>query len=124
MTKQAKYPVKAANGGLTLYALRFFPNTAADPSVEDVDGIVSSVVHSATGKYTVTLDESPRDIVAVLCSMSVVGDSTQATAQGGVEGSGTVIVKTKAGATNTDFAADADTHVDVLILARDSLKGV
>jgi len=114
-------PIRASGGGLVLLPIRFYPDTANDPTgIEDPGNIVSGIVHTATGKYTITLNETPYNIVSVYPSISVVGDSTDATAQGGVESGATIVVKTKAGATNTDFAADADTHVDVLVLVKEN----
>lgn len=120
MPRSIRKPIRASGGGLVLMPIRFYPDTANDPTtIEDPGNIVSAIAHTATGKYTITLNETPFDVVNVLCSMTVVGDSTDATAQGGVESGATVVVKTKAGATNTDFAADANTHVDVLLVVKE-----
>lgn len=114
----AKNPLRTGARRCFVEVVRFYPNTDANPAYDDDGGVVDSIVHSATGKYTITLKDFPHRVLAVVPSMSVVGDATDATAQGGVEvsTSGTIVVKTKAGATNTDFAANANTHVDVLIL--------
>lgn len=116
----SRYRMFAFGGGLSLAFIRFYPDTANDPPIEDPGGIVSGIVHTATGKYTITLKETPFNVVAAFASMAVVGDATDATAQGGVESGATVVVKTKAGGTNTDFAADDDTHVDVLLVVKDT----
>lgn len=115
---QTAYRMLAASGGLVFATIRFFPDTASDPAVEDPGGIVSTIVHTATGKYTITLKEAPFNIVACVASIAVVGDSTNAYAQGGVESGATIIVKTKADGTNTDFAEDDDTHVDVILVLK------
>ena len=115
-------PLKTSGKRVRIEVIRFYPDTANDPStVEDPGGLVSSVVHTATGKYSITLKDPPYNILGVFCSMSVVGDATDATAQGGVESGAVVVVKTKAGSSNTNFAADADTHVDVLLLLTDTV---
>lgn len=122
MPKSIRKPLRASGGNLVVLPVRFYPDTANNPStIVDPGNIVASIVHSADGKYTITFNETFAEIVNVVCSMSVVGDSTDATAQGGVEdeAAGTVVVKTKAGATNTDFAADANTHVNLLLTIRE-----
>lgn len=113
----SKNPLRTGARRCFVEVIRFYPDTAEDPAYDDDGGVVASIVHTATGKYTLTLRDFPHRILAVVPSITVVGDATDATAQGGVEvpTSGTVVVKTKAGGTNTDFAANANTHVDVLI---------
>jgi hypothetical protein len=113
----AKNPLRTGAKRCFVEVVRFFPNTAADPAYTDDGGVVSSIVHTDTGKYTITLRDLPYRILAVVPTISVVGDATDATAQGGVESTtaGTIVVKTKTGSANADFAADASTHVDVLI---------
>ena len=114
----AAFHMRSHGGGLFVDTIRFFPDTAADPAFEDTGGIVSSIAHTATGKYTITFRKPIFDIKCACVSMAVVGDATDATAQGGVETSTTMVVKTKAGGTNTNFAADANTHVDIVLVTK------
>lgn len=119
MSRPNAYHQRSSEGDLHYVPVRFYPDTAEDPVWEGSKEYIASVVHSATGKFTITLAFLPHDIRAVLCSLSAVGDSTDAYAQGGVETSNqSVVVKIKTGTSNTNLAADADTHVDVLLVLK------
>ncbi len=115
------YHLRCMGGGVFVCFGRFYPDTANDPTgLRSTGSFVSAVEHTATGKYTLTLRDTPYQLLAVIPSISVVGDATDATAQGGVEDGNTIVIKTKAGGTNTDFAADDDTHVDFMIVFRNA----
>lgn len=116
-------------GELVICPFSFATNGALDPAAASNKGdILSSVVHTATGKYTCTISAIGFEIVAVTADSQNVGDATDMSCQVGVitrnsDGTGTIVVKTKAGATNTDFAADANTRVNVVVyLLRKSVK--
>jgi len=48
----------------------FEPNGSSDPTVIKIPG-VSTVVHSATGKWTVTLDDSYYEVISVVPSLQL-----------------------------------------------------
>jgi hypothetical protein len=92
--------------------VRIYPQNTSDPVVEH-DGGVTSVVRSAAGKFTVTLNDSYYKLKHANVSYRDERDNADLYAQlGAVSNEATtspitVVVKLKTATTNTDVAAGA-----------------
>lgn len=109
-----QYQTKCSQGSVVMVPLKISPNGTGTPTIAD-NGGYATVARSDTGKFTITLLARHYSIVAATFGLSVVGDSTDLYPQGGVQTATTVVVKLKTGTANTDIAADADTHLDVVL---------
>jgi hypothetical protein len=103
---------------------RFFPNSTTDPAgTIDPGNAVAGIVHTSTGKYTVTLRDQWKSLVGFSATMQLDGDSEDLYATlGDVDLSAkTVVILTKTGSSNADSgAADANQSVSVRLTFQDA----
>jgi hypothetical protein len=64
-----KSPIEAFGEGQVDVYFSFPPNGASDPASFGGSPIIKSIVHTATGKYTVTLDKAfrPKALIGLSC---------------------------------------------------------
>lgn len=109
------------------FAFSFAPNGASDPVAASSRNVarILSIVHSATGKYTVTFADAlvAADITGVHTTLGQPAPDGSIAAPGvftpGAAGAATLIVWTlNASGTAADIAANADTRVSVTVTIR------
>lgn len=106
--------------------LKIFVDAGNAPTFTTQGG-VTSVVRTAAGKYTITLDDAYYSLVSFQATYVDSGDAVDVYAQpGAVANLGTstpitAVVKTKTGATNTNpSAAGTDVYISVDLVFEDS----
>ena len=103
-----------------LACFSFYTNGSSDPSNTTALGKqVGTVARTSAGKFTLTLTNRFPAIVGVFPAVGTAADDVDLYPQADLSGyaaSGTIIVKLKTGATNTDLAAGTNNMVSLLVL--------
>lgn len=104
----------------------FVPNTASAPATTGFDGdvrAVSTVVHTATGRWTITLRDAFPGEPVITCSLQLAASNVDAAMDAlYVAASKTIELRYKVAGTLTDLASTAGNRLGFKATFRNSLR--
>ena len=117
-------PIKAYGKVASLVMCEFWPDTANDPSTYRLDDEVTSVVHTATGQWTVQLRNQHRKVSVVglvlgLATPGMNGLTAQVDNEGSATAPSVLVSYCSSGTTLADIAADDDNRIALLLYIED-----
>lgn len=116
-------PVRANGTGYVKLAFAFAPNGASAPVLgEGCKSWVSSITHSGTGQFTITLADKYSACVKASANLQLnaVADLKPQWGAIDVSGAKTLVLNVLAVATPTDIAANANNNIFVELTLRNS----
>lgn len=125
VAESLQHYTKAVGPERAIISFAFANNAASNPT--STRGKRVSVVHTATGVFTLTFADRKiikADVIAMLGTQQITGSGTGATIEFGAwtdptsTSGATLVVRTMVGATPTDHAANANNWVSLLFVLR------